>query len=266
MIRLLGAGGEAEFLALCDSDYVLGAEIRTRRAVFGADAERADFWLATAADGAPCAAICRENGRMAISANSKADVAELGGFLRMVGGYGELCAEAGLCEQLLPSLPLESAPAMQYPGGLSCRDHTQITEAIPLDDLYGLLDCCFDDFGSERERWYTYASHLFRHGLGFAAGIYRRGSLAATGGVYAFGARHGVIASVATAPELRGEGLAEAIVHYLCDRLLKLGKTPVLLCAEEGLRRYYEGLGFHVFGRWGRKSLDNAPQGRLFAT
>lgn len=259
MITLLDGAGTGPFLEICDADPLLGVGIRTHLAVYGTDDRYTDFWLAADADGRPCAAIERRGGEILLAATGAPDPAELGEFLRAVGGFDEIRGPAALCEDLLPTLggSFHTAPAMRYSGGLLRTGVDGVADRIPLDHLYPLISAAFENDEERKQRWYAHASHLFRHGLGYVAGIYEEGRLVSTGGVYATGPRYAVIASLTTDPAYRNRGYAGRIVRRLCARALEDGLIPTLLCADDGLARYYEGLGFEVYGRWGR--LKTAP-------
>lgn len=252
MISLVDRGNRPAFLSVCDLDTAMGPEVATLHAVYGDYSHMASFWLAVSR-GFPAAAISRENGQIKLVLTPRADPAEIREFLSAVGGYDQIWAEAGACARLYPGTPFRSGPVMRYLGGPGGTVHESIAPPQRLDDLYKLLCACFAEFDkSGRQRWCAYASHLFRHGLGSVAGIYAGRRLVCTGGIYAKNSRYAVIACVATHPAYRGQGLAGQVVRSLCDRALREGKTPALLCAGESLAAFYARLGFEPFGRWAR--------------
>lgn len=249
---------EDSFFLACGLDPILGAQICTDYLVRGADFRSAGFWVAVDGGNRPTAAIGLVDGRMTVSAADPAaggavDIAELTEFVRAGGvAVRQLTAPAGVVRRVGLSGHQFTAPYMTYPGGLFGGDYRHITTGFSLGELYDTIIAGFPGYGDVRERWYANTSHLFRHGLGFAAGIREDGAMAATGGVYSMGAHIGVIACVATLPPYRSRGYAGLIVRYLCDRLLEMGRTPALQCAEESLAEYYGAMGFRVCGRWGR--------------
>lgn len=252
MISLVTRQNSPAFFAVCDRDVAMGPEIATLLAVYGVQGRMADFWVATNSN-RPTAAISRENGQIKLVMTPHADAAELRDFLASIGGFDQIWAQAGACARLFPGVPFESGPVMRYEGEFPPYRHTGIVERLPLDHLYELLCLCFDEFNENgRQRWCAFASHLFRHRLGTVDGIYAGGHLACTGGVYAQNSRYGVIACVATHPADRGRGYAARVVHHLSGRILRGGKIPALLCANDGLADYYGRLGFGPLGRWGK--------------
>lgn len=241
------------FFTACELDPILGAQICTDYLVRGADFRSAGFWVAVDPQGNPIGAIGLVDGRMTVSARGALDVAELTAFARAGGvAVRQLTAPADIVRRCGLSGHQFTAPYMQYHGGPFRADYSRITTQLSLGELYDTIIAGFPGYSDVRERWYANTSHLFRHSLGFAAAIYEDGQMAATGGVYSMGARIGVIACVATMPLYRSRGYAGLLVRYLCDRLLEMGKTPALQCAEESLAVYYGAMGFRVCGRWGR--------------
>lgn len=250
MIQALNRENEAAFRVLCDREPLFGAEVCTHLDIYGRDSREVRFWLAYDGDGMPTAAILSEQSRVRIAALPGADPEEIGAFLE-AAGWSQVRTEAGFCGKLGFRGIRFSAPAMRY-AGERFGGGGEVEEGLSLDELHRLLCISFPGFSrTDRGFWYTYVSHLFRHGLGFAVCVRRGGVPVATGGVYAWGPDRGVIASVATHPAHRGEGLGALVVRYLCDRILASGKKPVLHCIDESLESYYASLGFVSFARWG---------------
>jgi uncharacterized protein len=59
-----------------------------------------------------------------------------------------------------------------------------------------------------------------------------------------------MIGGVYTMPNVRGQGLSQAVVSALSGELLALGRTPVLYWINPAAGAVYNKLGFHAVGKW----------------
>lgn len=256
MIRYTCPEDAAIVTQIAQQDSIFGPDILARLGVYGCGTPAADFWLVEQAQAQ--AVLCREGGllRIATPAPAQLDAEELRPFFAILGGFGAVFAEAGLCTRLASGAAVQSAPAMQYTGGFSGKDFSCIRKGLPLDALFSLLfPEAIHPNKTSKARWYTYTSHLFRHGLGFAAAVYVDEQPVSTGGIYAWSETAGLLACIATAPAHQHRGYAQQLIQYLCDHVLAQGKTPILLCANDALENYYAQLGFAPYGRWGRWTI-----------
>lgn len=261
MITWLEEKGRADYLAVCDTDPVIGARMHTALGVYGLGSAISEGWLARDGEGRPTAALLRFDGWMVIAATGGADIPELAEFLRAAGGFGTIEGSPALCRELTRWFPgvYASADTMAYLGEPFPDAPGMVKGNPPLRDIYDLI-CRGSPFMAEHARWdswYPHTSHLVRHGLGFGAVVYADGRPVATGGVYTASPRYGVIGSLTTLPGWRGRGYAAAITKYLCNRLLERGQTPALYCAEDSLAAYYGRLGFTPLGKWAEISLED---------
>ena len=213
------------------------------------------FWVAAERHGNPTAAISRAADCVTIVSTDRTDTDELLHFLQMTGTYTQVQADYSLCSALAVSLggKLSGGPSMRYLPSASAADISPShISSPPPDALYAFLCAVFPPSSlGEWPSWYTYHSHLFRHELGFAAGIFKNGKLIATGGVYATNPRCNLIANIATAPAFRRRGYGSQLVEYLCAVSCRQGKIPVLHCADQSLVRFYAPLGFAPARHWG---------------
>lgn len=259
IFRLDGTNADA-YLAACEEEPVIGAQLRADLLVYGADSRDAGFWVQTDERGAPSSAISCIDGRVWVTGAGRSDGSELSAFLRALGGFDRLTAPGPLTASLDIPGARYSAPIMEYRGGPFHGNYGPVAGGLTLDELYDINAECFPGFaaGTRRDMWCAYTSHLLRHGHGFAAGVRDGGRLVSTAGVYATGLRYGVIACVATRKGFRGKGHAALLVRYLCDRLIGMGLTPALLCAEDGIAPYYGRMGFQHRGCWERITLGGS--------
>lgn len=256
MIRAVCDSNQDEFYRVCNQERLFGPQLYTCHAVYGSEDRSACFWLATASDGSPAGALCRREGLLAVAALPGCDPEEVSFFADSLGGFSRIQGPADFCRALYPgrSCAVRTAPAMEYcladPGESGCAEPlSSIAEA------YAILKAAAPGQVSQsrdaQSAWHVLTSHILRHGLGVAAGVYRDGVLAATGGIYGQSDAVCTIGNIATHPEYRRQGFAAMIIHYLVRYSLQQGKTPALLCANDNLQPYYGKLGFAVTEAWG---------------
>lgn len=254
MISLVNTENQDSFFSLCDTDIVFAPELSTQFSIYQHHAKDALFWLVTTPLGKPTAAVSRLSGCITIAATDQMDTEELASFLRMLGDYRQVQTNYALCRSLSRTLggKVCGASSMRYLPNAAAPPALPCIQSPQLEELYSFLCAAFPMFSPGGwSEWYVYHSHLFRHNLGFAAGIYQNGTLISTGGVYATNRHYSLMANIATSPAFRGCGYGAQLVAYLCAEICRQGKTPVLHCAQESLVRFYASLGFIPTQHWG---------------
>lgn len=252
MISLVSAENKNGFLSACLFDDIAGARMRTLLECYGLDMSILLLWLQTDEKNNPTAAISLFSGYLTVSAGLHADMEELAGFARTVGGFRRVEAAEHVCDALKTGGEYTGLYAMRYNSGKFTGDFGGIIESPPPREIYNVLCGSDPAFAGSTDfaGWYAHTSHLFRHNLGFACALAENGRLISTGGVYTSGERVAVIGCVATLPDFRGRGYAATITKYLVNRILDAGKIPALLCATDKLAGYYGQIGFTNSGRY----------------
>ena len=260
MITLLAPEQQADFWAACCHEPVSGAKIATLLRVYGYHSPIAPLWLCRDSAGKTVAALSRFEGRLDVSASADADFDEIAAFAAVIGEF--LCVEssAEACAYLQKHIPgeLESFLKMRYPGEYFAADFSAVSGTPSLREVYDLICAGSALLGMLPlwESWYPHVSHLVRHQLGFCCTVHREGAEVCTGGVYTMGMHAAVISSLFTLPPYRRSGCAALAVKHLVNRILAIGKEPMLCCGSDTLADYYARLGFEACGRHGKLTLS----------
>lgn len=182
-----------------------------------------------------CGFLGELNGSFVLSESGECDYGELAEFLAF-GGFAELFCSERAGERLaeLLSCRLQRVNVMRFESpGIPCE-----TVVNPLlDDVYAILKTAFD---IEYEPWYLDMSHRIRHGV--AQFRMLDGSVLAV--------QHdlngeALLSQIATIPEKRGQGNARRLISAVCA---ELSDSAVYVICEDGLRGFYEKLGFRRTG------------------
>ena len=259
MITLLAPEQEADFGAACCHEPVSGAKIATLLRVYGYHSPIAPIWLCRDSTGKTVAALSRFEGRLDVSASADADFDEIAAFAAVIGEFFCVEASAETCAYLQRHLPgeLESFLKMRYTGEYFIADFGAVYGTPSLREVYDLICASNSLLGRLPlwESWYTHVSYLVRHSLGFCCTVHHNGTPVCTGGVYTMGMHAAVISSLFTLPAYRRGGYAALAVKHLVNRILAIGKEPILCCGSDTLADYYARLGFEACGRRGKLTL-----------
>lgn len=263
MIHFLTEEHVEDFLAAAQMEPISGARVQTLYSMYGLNYKSASFWVQKNRLDQPTAALCLFGGQLTVSGGIQADLDEVEEFVRFMEGISAVSGPPMLCGMLQNLGRPQYFQSMVHNGIPFADDFPDVNGAPAFSDIYDLLcyvDKEFDD-STNRGAWHVHVSHLIRHKLGYCAGVYQKGELVSTGGVYNSGTTHGVIGGLATISEYKGQGYAGQICRYLSNCIIKAKKTPALYAATESLIVYYEAMGFSTSGQWAeitlRPSFDN---------
>lgn len=140
------------------------------------------------------------------------------------------------------------------PGFCACRKTLEpdwFDACPPAEDVIQVLESSDGQImpSESRDGFYRDICARRNHGLAAIYGIWERGVLVSTAGVYALAKKEAYIACVETRPQARGKGYASILVHRLCEEYISKKKT--LMC-HKNLRDFYIPLGFKkIDGRTG---------------
>lgn len=257
MISLVSAENRNGFLNACLFDDICGARMHTLLDCYGLNTAISLLWLQTDGESNPTAAISLFAGCLTVSASNRADMDELAGFARTIGGFRYIEAAEHVCKAIASGGRYTGLYTMRYDSGKFNESFSGIIENPSLREIYYVLCDTDPAFAGSADftGWYAHTSHLFRHNLGFACALIENGITVSTGGVYTSGEHIAVIGCVATLPDFRCKGYATTITKYLINRILDAGKTPTLLCATDELAGYYGRLGFTDSGKYGLQQI-----------
>ena len=103
--------------------------------------------------------------------------------------------------------------------------------------------------------WYADLSHRVRHGLCECFAVFEEKEAVSCASVLYSNAQYGCIGAVATRPEHRRRGFGSACTLTAAQSVLANGQTPCLACADGGIHKWYESMGFAVSGEWAEASI-----------
>lgn len=173
----------------------------------------------------------------------KVDGEELRGFAQAFGSRS-ISAAGGDWERSFGGSRVIRSPVMHYQGAKpSIATQHSIDTNPQRRRVYEIL-CCDTAFGSSVEALHWISDVATRQRLGLTR-LYTIGDQA-TAGVYFLSNQVGILASVATLPEARGQGLASALIKFITAELLAEGVTPAVICGEATLEKFYNSLGYQT--------------------
>ena len=154
-------------------------------------------------------------------------------------------------------------PEPGWPDGAGVRDHVR-----PEDDaaVHALISTSFREIGGQHERtfaqWRSAMLDTPRFDAGLCLVVHLDGRLAAAAISQSLG-DYGFVRQLAVAPEQRGRGIAQALLHELFRRHRERGLPATVLGVDAanptGALRLYESAGMRVverFTRWERPPRD----------
>lgn len=257
MIKELTNERRADFAAACRHDHVFGSKALTALAAYGYDSPAARFWVEYA-DEEPCAALYLAGGVLTLPSDCRAFTRELGAFT-VANDVTEVDSCLEQCEALraLMGGTIESSYYMEYTGGTIDADFTGITADARLDEVFSILQRSHQYYRDHLkfEGWSQELSLKLGKGLMELVQLNLDGVPVGTGSIVSQDDETAAIAAVAVIPEYRGRGLGTRISQYLVNRVLALGKRPVLISGYDEVAELYRRVGFCETGRWGELYL-----------
>ncbi len=235
MIARVSAANRAQFIALCRQGGLLGGRIAAAFACHEQHPQVAGFYCVQGT-----AALLVQGGG-ALLCGMAADAEELGVFLHFAGATS--LTAVSVCPPGWQAVP---RTVMQAPAGLSVPPHPlpagMVVENAPsLWQLRasGLLA------GADPDGWYADTCALVAKGLAQVIVAKQGAQYVATAGLYSLAGQNAYLSGVATAAELRGQGLASVLV---CHLVAICPLPAVQLVCEGALCGFYSRLGFLPVG------------------
>ncbi len=183
--------------------------------------------------------LCALGGSIFVSGDI--DGEELLGFAKTFG-FRSISAASGEWESSFAGCKAITTPVMTYQGIMPLQISNILIERNPQRrSVYEIL-CCDADFAAGSDPLHWISDIATRQRLGCAR-LYTIGNLA-TAGVYFISSQVGIIASVATRPEARGQGLASTLIRFITAELISEGIEPAVICGNLSLEKFYSSLGF----------------------
>lgn len=210
---------------------------------YGADYDFALFWVQKT-DGVPCAAISRVDGNMTLCTNGNADYEELNYFMNAVGYQSLTCSFEDM--EKLGFEPTDSSFTVRYKGGENIGKIDSLND-YDKRKVFDLLENCGFELGDYGAFLSDVCSRINK-GTASMIAAEENGSLLACAFALFEGEKSVLLGAVATSPEARGRGLASAIVNEISNE--KSEKDVFLFCRNDGLKSFYEKIGFETVGKW----------------
>ncbi|MBQ3518173.1 MAG: hypothetical protein IJA31_02500 [Clostridia bacterium] len=234
--------------AFCSEGY-FGARINTAIAAYETDDRFVRTWFEES-DGAVVGVMQITEDAAVVKCTAKADFESLAALL-LFAGAKTVIGNAD-CIAKLPFVQTDkgyimSAEKTQLP--LFSAEKTD-SEQLPL--LYPVL------FGKTVEQadrraymaWFADLSHRVRHGLSEWFYVAQNNAFVSCAGILYSNAQYACIGGVATLPEARKRGFGRICTLTAARSALQNGQIPCLACADNGIEKWYAGMGFAVCGQW----------------
>ena len=230
-----------EFRFLPSDPYA--ARITALFRTYGADYDFALFWVQKT-DGIPCAAISRVDGNMTLCTNGNADYEEIVHFMNAVGYQSLTCSFEDM--EKLGFEPTDSSFTVRYKGGENIGKIDSLND-YDKRKVFDLLETCGFELGDYGAFLSDVCSRINK-GTASMIAAEENGNLLACAFALFEGEKSVLLGAVATSPEARGRGLASAIVNEIANE--KSEKEVFLFCRNDGLKAFYEKIGFETVGKW----------------
>lgn len=175
--------------------------------------------------------------------SGRIDGKELRGFAD-VFGCRSISGASGDWEQSFADCRILRTPVMTYQGSLSPINSSDAVNTNPLRRRVYEILCCDASFAASVEDLHWISDVATRQRLGLTR-LYTI-SDQATAGVYFLSDQVGILASVATLPQARGQGLASTLINFITAELVKESILPAVICGEDSLEKFYNSLGYQT--------------------
>ena len=189
--------------------------------------------------------ICIFNAGMVISTSSEINVESLAPFILMTKPFkieGKNAILLKLKDCLKGEYKSYERTLFEYLNN-QCSEEIQVNEYPKLDIVYDIIDESFPN-SFDYPLWLTDASHKIRHHI---SKIYLYNNCTTLTIEYDMD-NYVLISQVATKISQRGKGFAGRLLCYTCDRLLCIGRKPVLY-AKDNRISFYKSIGFKEIER-----------------
>ncbi len=254
MFKLIESEKEIKLVRAFCSDGYFGARINTSLAAYGTDDRFVRTWYEEQG-GKAVAVMQLTEGAAVVKATPAADFESLAALLLFTGAQ----AVIGTAESIarLPFFVQERGVLMRTEKPAAPTLEADLTDSEQLHLLYPVL------FGEETAAdrraymaWLADLSHRVRHGHCTCFGVWDKEEIVSCAHILYSNAKYGCIGAVATRPSHRKQGFGEACTLTAAQFVLKYGQIPCLACADNGIEKWYEKMGFAVFDKWMMMQLN----------
>ncbi len=234
--------------AFCSNGY-FGARINTAIAAYGTDDRFVRTWYEEK-DGRLLAVLQVTEDAATVRCAEGTDYDSLSALL-LFAGAKTVVGERAHVEKL----PF----AIQAKGVLMCCEKCTAESVFAQSVDSEQLNLLFRVLAADRPRaftrryyadWYTDMSHRVRHGLSACFGVFEKGELVACASVLYSNAQYGCIGAVSTRTECRGRGFGTDCTVAAAMYVFANGQIPCVACADDGIEKWYQSMGFAVCGQW----------------
>ncbi len=249
MFKLVETDKEIKKVRAFCSDGYFGARINTAIAAYGTDDRFVRTWYEEK-DGKLLAVLQVTEDAATVRCAEGTDYDSLSALLLFTGAKTVI----GNAETIknLPFVQtdkgyLMSAEKMQMPAW-----EAEKTDSENLASLYPVL---FGKTAAQADRrawmvWLADLSHRVRHGLSAWFCVMHEDTPVSCAGILYSNARYGCIGGVATLPEAQKQGFGRICTLTAAMYVFENGQIPCLACADNGIEKWYEKMGFAVCGQW----------------
>lgn len=249
MFKLVSSEKEIMKVRAMCADGFFGARINTTLAAYGADDRFVRTWYEEKEKGIT-AAVQLTQETAVVHCTQEADFESLAVLLQFTGAKTVLGEEG--CILQLGSDPvgrgflMEAAVPAHRESAVGRADSEQLSLLYPV--LFG--DTARQERPADFAAWYADLSHRVRHGLCDCYAVFREGCAVSCAAVLYSNAQYGCIGAVATRPQQQGKGYGTDCTLAAAHAVVLNGLTPCLACADSGIHKWYEKMGFCVCGAW----------------
>ena len=249
MFKLVQSDKEIKRVRAFCANGFFGARINTTIAAYGTDDRFVRTWYAEN-DNRITAAVQLTQDAAVIQCTSDADFDSLTVLLQFAGaktvtGEKECMKKLGLpLHRQGVLMSAATLPALQRTA--ENADSEQLARLHPV--LFG--ETARNENPTDFAAWFADVSHRTRHGLSEYFAIFENGKAVSCAGTLYSNAQYGCIGAVATLPDYRKRGFGRDCTLTAAHSVLANGQTPCLACADNGIQKWYETMGFAICGAW----------------
>lgn len=234
--------------AFCAKGF-FGAKINTALAAYGTDDRFVRTWYEEA-DKKIISVMQLTEGAATVKCTDQTDFDSLAALLLFAGAKTVTGSR-----DAVEKLPFGTSQKGFLMHAHSVPDVQTDAERIDSESLRCLYDILFADEEIQNPRrhyavWLTDMSHRVRHGLCECFAVYENEVAVSCASVLYSNAQYGCIGAVATMQASRHKGYGKDCTLTAAQSILNNGITPCLACADSGIHKWYETMGFTVYGEW----------------
>lgn len=231
------------------SDGYFGARINTALAAYATDDRFVRTWYEEK-DGRILAVMQLTEGAATIKCTAQCDFGSLTALLHFAGAKTVI----GDIESMknFPFSATEQGVLMHSSSPQKTEIAAELLDSEQLNLLYPVL---FGEETAQADRrayaaWFADLSHRVRHGLCDCFAVFDGKKAVSCAAVLYSNAKYGCIGAVATNPDFRGKGYGRICTLTAAHSVMQSGQMPCLACDGSGIQKWYESMGFTVFGEW----------------